>query len=191
MIEPENDFNNRYISALNVNTEIRVLNYLKENNINSYEELLLKISDTQEQTDKLRQKLKTISAKISGNREIVKAMHSYWQYKPVFVKSRSINNTDEQKAYNAKYSNEINRYKRAVEIINNAKLPGGFLPKSNTLNAEIQRYQNIKDDILRKLEKTELQLSNYLNIKENILQVDVKSKTDRATENIGTINEYF
>lgn len=88
----------------------------------------------------------------------------------------------------SEHSQEINRYQYSVEIINRSKKIDGSLPKAAEINAEIQKYQIQKEDIEKNLNKMELLLSNYLNIQDNISHLDVRSKTDRAAENIGTIN---
>ncbi len=41
--EQEKKFHSRYINSLNINIGIKILNYLKENKISSYAELLEKI----------------------------------------------------------------------------------------------------------------------------------------------------
>jgi hypothetical protein len=47
VIRLENDINNRYIAAKNVNIGIKTLNYLKENGIENYEQLLQKATELQ------------------------------------------------------------------------------------------------------------------------------------------------
>lgn len=75
LINPGNEFNNRYISANNVNVEIKMLNCLNANDIKSYEKLISKLEKSKQQADTYYRELSRLDAQISEKRDIIKAIH--------------------------------------------------------------------------------------------------------------------
>jgi hypothetical protein len=176
---------NRYYAIQDVNIEISMLNYLNENGIKSYTELLSNLQKCQKQVDIKTQNINDIKTQISEKRELIKAVRMYWQYKPIFTKFHSINASQEREAYLTIYKTQLGRYTTSLETLNRAKALYDTLPKANELKAEIEHLENIKERIALQREKLYREVEIYNNLKANLEKIsqatDISNK--RKIEN--------
>jgi len=171
VITSDTAYRNRYIESKNVNIQIRALNYLKEKGISSIDELNAKLEEAQKQTNINNRNIQNINTQISEKKEIVKSLRAYWQFEPVIAEIKRLKTKDEKEKYKAEKRNQIERYNKAVEIINRSKNPDGTLPKTADINIEIEKLEKLKENISIKNNKIKNKLSNYKNIKHNIEQI--------------------
>jgi hypothetical protein len=159
---------NKYNAIQDVNIEIRMLNYLNENGIKNYEELVSNIEKLQKQVDINTQNINNINIRISEKKDIIKAVRMYWQYKPIFTQLHTLKSPQERETYIADHKIQLDRYNTATATINRSKKADGSLPKSTELNLEIEKLQTLKDDITTRQNKLKSKLSIYENLKYNL-----------------------
>ncbi len=121
IIVSDKAYQNRYIESKNVDIQIRILNCLSEKGIKSIEELKAKLEKCQKQADINNQNIQNINTQISEKKEIIKSRRTYWQYKPVITELCKIRLPDEREKYKAENQFKIDRYNKAVEIMNRSK----------------------------------------------------------------------
>ena len=66
--------------------------------------------------------------------------------------------------YKADNKAQLERFEKAVEVINRSKNPDGTLPKAVDLNLEIERYEKLKEQIEARNLKVLSELKGYENV---------------------------
>ena len=171
IIVSDKAYQNKHIESKNVDIQIRILNCLSEKGIKSIEELKAKLEKCQKQADINNKNIQNINTQISEKKEIIKSRHTYWQYKPVIAELWKIKSLDEREKFKAENQFQIDKYNKAVEIINRNKNPDGTAPETADLNLEIERLETLKNNILIRQNKVKAELSSYENLKYNIERI--------------------
>ena len=187
IIVSDKAYQNRYIESKNVDIQIRILNCLSEKGIKNIEELKAKLEKCQKQADINNQNIQNINTQISEKKEIIKSRRTYWQYKPVIAELWKIKSLDEREKFKAENQFQIDKYNKAVEIMNRSKNSDGTVPETSDLNLEIERLETLKNNILIRQNKVKAELSSYENLKyniERILDNDISNEhKERKKEN--------
>lgn len=165
IIESDTDYKNRYIESRNVDIEIHMLNYLHENNIKSYDELISEIEKLRKQEDINNKNITNIDIQIEEKKSILKALRQYWQYKPYYSEYLKIKSLTEKEQYISEHKTELDRYNNAMTILNRSKNEDNKTLQSAELNMEIERLENLKNNIITRNNKVKVKISSYENIK--------------------------
>lgn len=176
-------YRNKYIEVQNVNIQIRMLNYLREHNIKSYDELLENIEKCQKKVAVNEQNIQTLNMQIAEKQAIIKSLRAYWQYKPYMSGLYACKTEDDREKYKADNKAQLERFEKAVEVINRSKKPDGTLSKAVDLNLEIERYEKLKEQIEARNLKTLSELKNYKNVEKNLDDISsdkMVEKTERT-----------
>ena len=144
---------------------------MNEKGIKSVAELDAQLKKCQNQVDIGNQNIQNINTQISEKKEIIKSYRSYWQYKPIISDMQKIKSSDEREKFKAENQFRIDKYNKAVEIINRSKNPDGSSPKAADLNMEIERLEILKNNIVIRQNKVKSELASYENLKYNIEQI--------------------
>lgn len=171
IIVSDKAYQNKYIESKNVDIQIRILNCLSEKGIKSIEELKAKLEKCQKQADINNQNIQNINTQISEKKEIIKSRWMYWQYKPVIAELWKIKSLDEREKFKAENQFQIDKYNKAVEIMNRSQNPNGTALETADLNIEIERLETLKNNILIRQNRVKAELSSYENLKYNIERI--------------------
>lgn len=76
LVTPNRLCSNKYAEIQNINIQIRMLNYLRKNNIKSYDELAANIEKCQKKVDINNQNIETLHTKIAEKKEIIKSLRA-------------------------------------------------------------------------------------------------------------------
>ena len=164
---PKNKYVGRYTQIKNADIQIKMLNYLHANNIRSYEELLSNISLFESRISEQQKEVKAINKQIGSRRFLIKAIRTYWRYKPLYQHYVTIDAATEKELFMNNNRSELQSYMASIDIMNNSKLPNGTLPKSADLRKEIMHLTEIKDDYSEQMDILYNELSRYKNLKYN------------------------
>lgn len=187
--ESDTDYKNRYIESKNVNIEISMLNYLHENGIKNYDELISEIEKLRKQEDINIKNITNIDIQIEEKKSILKVIRQYWQYKPYYSEYLKIKSLTEKEQYVSEHKTELDRYNNAMTILNYSRTADGTIPQSTKLNIEIERLEKLKSNIIARNNKVKVKISSCENIKataENILtekQTSKEKNNDKICKN--------
>jgi hypothetical protein len=183
LVKTENEFNNRYIAARNVDIEIRMLNFLNESGIDTYAELLNKYEKTARLLEVQKKNLDSLNNRISDSRKVIKSIRNYWQYKPVFQRYSCIENLSERETFGNENRDNLNRYYAAVEVLNGSKKEEGSLPKAAEINSDIARAEILKEGIAEEYYRLKRELERYEILKANADKI-LKNNTEKTVNEI-------
>ncbi len=164
----------------NINANIKTVVFLKNNGIHSIEDLNKKINELQEKRNSQLKEVSAIKGEISAKYDIVNSLRIYWQYKPLAYELRKIKVEKEQEKFLEQHTEEIGKFKNAIEIINNAKDKNGNIPKADQLYNEVEKLNEIKEKILSENKKVKEELQLFENAKHNFyaaMNFEVQDKT--------------
>ena len=142
--------------------------FLKENNIKDLAELDRMIDEMKEKINSKEQEISNIKNQISAKYDIINSLRIYWQYKPLADEARSITDKDKRKEFMQQHKEQMDKFKKAIDIMNTAKEEyGGKIPKSEQLHKEIDILNEKKDDMISENVKPKEELKRLINVKYN------------------------
>jgi len=177
LIVKENVYSSRYINSTNINTNIKVLNYLAENNIKDYSELIIKIEKSKQREASNEKSLNEINIKISKIKDTINALNTYERYKYIAKEYKTIYDKDN---YKIKYRKQLMAYEVAEIILETAKKSGEQL-SARELNSQLNNFEEAK----KSAEKIKIQIKENLKNLENIkynLEIFDKKLSDKEQE---------
>lgn len=74
------------------------------------------------------------------------------------------------------HKSEMEKFKKAIEVMNKAKNENNDLPKSNILYSEIEKINEIKEELIKKNKATQSLLKKYKNAEYNIHLNEISDK---------------
>lgn len=184
IITSDKAYRSKYIEVQNVNIQIRMLNYLREHNIKSYDELLENIEKCQKKVSVNQQNIQTLNTQIAEKREIIKSLRAYWQYKPYISGLYACKTENDREKYKADNKAQLERFEKAVEVINRSKNPNGTLPKAVDLNLETEKRKKLKERIETQNLETLAELNNYKNLQKSLDDVALNKKTIKIVKSL-------
>jgi hypothetical protein len=167
LIKPQDEFVSRWQASHNVNVEIKMLNFLNENGIKNYNELLIKLADIQMQVDENENNIKRIDAQINEKEQLIKANRIKWQYSASYEKYMSLPTPSEKSAYHLKNFKVLQMYEQAIKLLDNEKLTDGSFPKTADLKTDIEELIKLKNPIEVRNQREKSELQKYENMKYN------------------------
>ena len=183
----ENSEYNKYAAAHNVDIQIRMLNMLSENGIESVDELKMRIANLEITLTNNKNTIIKLNAKSTENRDIVRAIRNYWRLKPIFKEYNSLKRLADKEIFMLDNKKKIEDYTAAVEILNKCKLPDGSLPKAAYLNAEIMENNDTIAEMEKENEKCSAELEKLKTLLDNLVSIGaVEEDTEEIPKNTYT-----
>ena len=193
-VEQEKEFHNRYINSLNINIGIKMLNYLKENKIGSYIELLEKIDKFETLKNNCIREKEKLESSIKALTECLKALKIYHQYKPLYDEYNSLNDEGMQKTmYSINKRRELEKFNMALAVVSGYRKYDDSIPNIEETEKLISnkklQIKKFEENILREKAK----LKDLENIKSNLLNIadfdDTKLKHTQMRETEEKVTE--
>ncbi len=148
----------------NLKQASKTLNFLTENNINSYDELKIKIEERRKAFDDISDKLKSVEQRLNETNILRKHISTYQSLKSVYDKYRKAKNKSD---FENRHRREIilfeASHKYLSEVQTNGKLP--TLDKVNTYRINLEEQKQKLYDDYRKAKK---ELSEIDIVKSNV-----------------------
>ena len=165
--DPKDRFN-RYIAVENINTRIKMMNYMSEHNIKSQEDLLSKIETAERHKASIEKELNWLNARLDREQSLVTARYYYRKNKDIYRRYEAITDPTQKEIFKSENSREINRYLRAVAIMNHEKETHGNLPTTKERNREIEKTKQQISKYKEMLKETQSELSQLEILYENL-----------------------
>ena len=165
--DPKDQYN-RYIAVENINTRIKMMNYMSEHNIKSQEDLLSKIETAERHKASIEKELNWLNARLDREQSLVIARYYYHKNKDIFRRYEAITDPAQKEAFKTENSREINRYLRAVAIMNHEKEKHRNLPTTKERNREIEKTKQQISKYKEMLKETQSELFQLEILYENL-----------------------
>lgn len=147
----------RWAKRFNIKQIAQTLNYLRENNILDYDELLKRVDQTKTRCDELAELIKDMEAKLAANATLQTHIHNYIKTRDVYVAYRE---SGYSKRFLSEHEGEISLHKAAKKAFDELGLMK--LPTIRSLRAEYAAlfsekkrvyaaYRQARDDMRRAL----------------------------------------
>ncbi|MBQ7266605.1 MAG: relaxase/mobilization nuclease domain-containing protein [Firmicutes bacterium] len=166
----------KYTAAYNLDVEIRMVNMLKQNGINSLVDFKQQQHFLQEKLQKAETEVKQQSMIVDEKREIIKAIRNYWRLKPVNEKYKKISIPADKDRFATENKKFLAEFKTAVDIINRHKLPDGTLPKADEINTAIAEATEKVEQGRERLRQLKDELYKYSIIEDNLRHLGIEDK---------------
>ncbi len=165
--DPKDQFN-RYIAVENINTLIKMMNYMSEHNIKSQEDLLSKIETAERHRKSIEKELNWLNARLDREQSLVTARYYYHQNRDIYRRYEAISDPAQKEIFKTENQRAINRYLRAVAIMNHEKEKHGNLPTTKERNREIEKTKQQIAEYKEMLKETRSELSQLEILYENL-----------------------
>ena len=151
------------------------MNFLTENKIEQYADLLTRIEEITAASEQAGDSLKDVEKRLSDMAVLIKNVTTYQKTKPLYEAYRKARNKEK---YRAEHERGIILHEAAAKALKAAQI-GGKLPSVPALQAEYEKLQTQKENLYADYGKLKKQVAEYDVIKRNIDSILHK---ERGTE---------
>ena len=165
----------RWAKRFNIKQIAQTLNYLRENNILDYDELLKRVDQTKTRCDELAEFIKDMEAKMAANAALQMHILNYIKTRDVYVAYRE---SGYSKKFLSEHEGEIALHKAAKKAFDELGLKK--LPTIRSLRAEYADLFSEKKQMYMELRQTREDMRQVVKAKANaelLLVIDDKEKT--------------
>mgnify|MGYP000202752926 FL=1 len=165
----------------NLKQAAKTMNFLTENKIEQYADLLTRIEEIATASEQAGDSLKEAEKRLSDMALLIKNVTTYQKTKPLYEAYRKARNKEK---YRAEHERGIILHEAAAKALK-AALIGGKLPSVPALPAEYEKLQGQKESLYADYVKLKKQVQEYDIIKRNIdsiLQAEKQPERKRETE---------
>ena len=167
----------------NLKQAAKTMNFLTENRIEQYADLLTRIEEIATASEKAGDSLKEVEKRLSDMALLIKNVTAYQKTKPLYKAYRKARNKEK---YRAEHERGIILHEAAAKALKAAQI-GGKLPSVPVLQAEYEKLQAQKESFYADYGKLKKQVQEYDVIKRNIdsiLQTEKQPERERQTERV-------
>ena len=165
----------------NLKQAAKTMNFLTENKIEQYTDLLTRIEEITTASEQAGDSLKELEKRLSDMALLIKNVTTYQKTKPLYEAYRKARNKEK---YRAEHERGIILHEAAAKALKAAQI-GGKLPSVPVLQAEYEKLQAQKESLYADYGKLKKQVQEYDVIKRNIdsiLQTEKQPERERQTE---------
>lgn len=154
----------RWAKVFNLKMIAQTLQYLQENNLLEYEQLAQRTAQATDRFHTLSDKIKTVEATMSANKELMGATVDYAKTRAVFDGYKAAKYS---KKYYAEHEADIEIH-RAAQATFRRVLAGAKLPKMDALKAEWQKLSTEKKAAYKEYRAVQKDMRELVTAKSNI-----------------------
>ena len=165
----------------NLKQAAKTMNFLTENKIEQYADLLTRIEEITAASGQAGDSLKDVEKRLSDMAVPIKNVTTYQKTKPLYEAYRKARNKEK---YRAEHERGIILHEAPAKALKAAQI-SGKLPSVPTLQAEYEKLQEQKEALYADYGKLKKQVAEYDVIKRNIdsiLQAEKQPERERGTE---------
>lgn len=148
----------------NLKQAAKTLNFLTENHIEQYTDLISRIAEVTAASEQTADTLKGVEKRLTDMALLIKNITTYQKTKPVYDAYRKAKNTEK---YRAAHERSIILHEAAAKTLKAAQI-GGKLPNVAALQAEYTKLQEQKEALYADYGKLKKEVKDYDVIKQNI-----------------------
>ena len=154
----------RWAKVFNLKQMAATLQYLQENGLLEYEQLAKKASYATDRFHALSEKVRSVEATMSGNKELMSATVDYAKTRSVFEGYRAVKYS---RKYYMEHEADIEIY-RAAQATFKRLLAGAKLPKIDVLKQEFQKLMSEKRIAYKEYRTAKAEMQEIITAKANI-----------------------
>lgn len=163
----------------NLQQASKTINFLTENGIHTYEDLIVRVDETSRKFDETADSLKATEKKIEEINMLKKNIQTYQTLKPIYAKYRKAKNKDD---FEREHRREIILFETARKYLSSVS-DGNKLPIVEKLNMELAELTKQKQQLYAEYRKSKKALSEMDIIKANVDTIlDVPKRRNREPE---------
>lgn len=165
----------------NLKQAAKTMNFLTENKIEQYADLLTRIKEIATASEQAGDSLKEAEKRLSDIALLIKNVTTYQKTKPLYEAYRKARNKEK---YRAEHERGIILHEAAAKALKAAQI-GGKLPSVPALQAEYEKLQGQKESLYADYVKLKKQVQEYDIIKRNIdsiLQAEKQPEREKGKE---------
>lgn len=158
----------------NLKQAAKTMNFLTENNILQYEDLIKKIDEIILDSEQTADSLKQVEKKLSDMAVLIKNISTYQKTKDIhrgYIKAK------DKEAYRRKYESNLILYEAAAKALKDAGIKK--LPELAALQKEYAALQKKKEAIYSDYGKLKKKVKEYQKIKQNVDTILQKEKSGK------------
>ena len=158
----------------NLKQAAKTMNFLTENNIMQYEDLITRIDEMVLDSEQTADRLKQAEKKLSDMAVLIKQLSTYQKTKDIH---RGYINAKDKEAYRSKHESSLILYEASKKALKNTGITK--LPDLSALQKEYTSLQKQKENLYSEYGKLKKKVKEYQRIKQNvdtILQKENSSK---------------
>ncbi len=144
------------------------MNYMSEHNIKSQEDLLSKIETAERRKASMEKDLLWLNARLDREQSLVTARYHYRKNRDIYRRYEAITDPSQKEIFKTENEKAINRYLRAVAIMNHEKEKNGNLPTTKERNRKIEETKQQVAKYKEILKETQFELSQLEILYENL-----------------------
>ena len=158
----------------NLKQAAKTMNFLTENNIRQYEDLISRIDELILDSEQTADSLKQAEKKLSDMAVLIKNISTYQKTKDIY---RGYIKAKDKDAYRRKYESSLILYEASGKALKDAGIKK--LPKLTDLQKEYAALQKKKDAIYSDYGKLKKKVKEYQRIKQNVDKILQRENTGR------------
>ena len=158
----------------NLKQAAKKMNFLTENNIRQYEDLISRIDELILDSEQTADSLKQAEKKLSDMAVLIKNISTYQKTKDIY---RGYIKAKDKDAYRRKYESSLILYEASGKALKDAGIKK--LPKLTALQKEYTSLQKKKDAIYSDYGKLKKKVKEYQRIKQNVDKILQRENTGR------------
>lgn len=163
----------------NTNQLIQTMNYMYDNKLNTYDDLVHKINEEKEKFQENRSELDDIKNKMKENEKIQQAIRDYSKAKPVY---NDYKNSGYSKKFKSEHIDSITKFENAKQVYKELG-KGGKLPTMEELRNEWAELNMEKNYYLEGNGSGDGEMQQMLNAKTNLETILNKNPSKNIEEN--------
>ncbi len=164
LLDGMSDTGIRIVSATAKEQAAKTMNFLTENKIEQYADLLTRIEEIATASEQAGDSLKEVEKRLSDMALLIKNVTTYQKTKPLYEAYRKARNKEK---YRAEHERGIILHEAAAKALKAAQI-GGKLPSVPALQAEYEKLQAQEESLYANYGKLKKQVQEYDIIKRNI-----------------------
>ncbi len=163
----------------NLQQASKTINFLTENGIHTYEDLVARVDETSRKFTETTDNLKSVEKRIEEINMLKKNIRTYKSLRPIYTKYRKSKNKDD---FEREHRREILLFEAARKYLSSVQ-NGGKLPSLESLNAELTELSKRKQQLYAEYRKSKKALSEMDVVKANVDTIlDVPKRRNREQE---------
>lgn len=184
IISPAEKYGNRYIAVENINTIIKMMNFMKENNISSQEELFEKMDKEQHRIETIEKSLRQLYTQADMINTAIEVKNSHNTGKIEYEEWQEITEPYQKELYRLKNHRKIETYLRNKEIINHYKEVDERMIDFETLSERVSSIKKNIEQYQDRLKKSQSMLVQYEILYKNLKEISDDIEEEQETEEI-------
>ena len=148
----------------NLQQASKTINFLTENGVHTYEDLIARVDEMSRKFDKTADSLKSVEKRIEEINILKKNIRAYQTLRPIYAGYRKTKNKDK---FEREHQSEMILFEAAQKYLSSVQ-NGGRLPSLESLNTELAELTKRKQQLYAGYRKSKKVLSDMDVIKANV-----------------------